>query len=153
MSIQALEEVLKAEIGIAAQDLGAATATGTGFDTRDYDEALVILNVATTDGTLNVKLQESSDDGDADAYADITGAVFTEIDTANDNSIYVARIRVKNFERYMRVIGVGTGTTTVFSVTVLLGKFDGLSKVTQVNPTEFALDYISDGGTEGSSAT
>ena len=138
---------LKAEIGIASQSIGAATVDGSGIDTKDYDEALVVLNVGVTDGTLDVKLQESNDNGVSDSFADITGASFTQITTANDEDIYVARIRVKNFERYIRVSATGTGTTTDTSVLVLLGKFDGLAPVSQVNAVEFALDYASNGGT------
>lgn len=149
MSIKALEENLKAAVGILAQDHAVATVNGTGIDTRGYDEALIILNAgtATATGTADVKLQESSDDDVADTYADITGAAFTQVTAANDETVYVGRIRVKNFERYIRVVSV-VGTDTVeLGVSVILGKFDGLAPVSQDNTVAFALDYVSDGGT------
>lgn len=154
MSLQALEEVLKAEIGIAAQDQAIGTVNGSGIDTRNFDEALIIVNVGdATTGTADIKVQQSSDDGAGDAYTDIAGAAFTQIDTNNDQTVYVARLRVKNFERYIRIVSVVATAAIELSVDVILGKFDGLSKVTQVNTTEFALDYVSDGGKEGSPAT
>ena len=147
--IQALEEGLKAEVGIAAQDHAVAAVNGDGIDTTGYDEALIILNAgtATATGTADVKLQESSDNAVADAYADIAGAAFAQITTANHETLFVGRIRVKNFERYIRVVStVGTDTVEL-GVTVLLGKFDGLAPVTQEETVAFALDYVSDGGT------
>lgn len=147
MSIKALEESLKAVVGIPTQDIGATTVDGYGVSTKDYDEALVVVNVATTDGTMDIKLQESSDDGVGDAYTDIAGAVFEQITPANDNTVYVGRVRVKNFEDFLRVSATGTGTTTVVGATILLGKFDGLAPVSQENAVAFAIDYVANGGT------
>ena len=147
--IEALEEGLKAVIGIPAQDHAVATVDGDGVDTNGYDEALVILNAgtATATGTANVKLQESSDNAVADAFTDIAGAAFVEVVAANDETVYVGRIRVKNFERYIRAVSI-VGTDTVeLGVIIILGKNKGLKPVSQVQDVAFALDYISDGGT------
>lgn len=142
--IQATEESLKAEVGIISQSIGAATVDGTGIDTKSFDEALIVLNVGTTDGTLDVKVQESADNI---TFTDVAGAAFAQVVPANDNTAYVGRVRVKNFKRYLRLRAVGTGTTSLTSASILLGKFDGLAPVTQNNAVPFALDYVSNGGT------
>ena len=95
---------MKAAVGIIADDYGAVTTNGTGIDTRGYHQALVILNVGTVTTSLDVKVQESSDDDTADSYADISGAAFTQVTTANDNAIYVARINLTGTERYIRIV-------------------------------------------------
>lgn len=109
-----------AAVGIQADDYGAVTTNGTGVDTRGYHQALVILNVGTVTTSLDVKVQESSDDDTADSYADITGAAFTQVTTANDNAIYVARINLTGTERYIRIVGTGVGASQSYAVDVIL---------------------------------
>jgi len=109
-----------AAVGIQADDYGAVTTNGTGVDTRGYHQALVILNVGTVTTSLDVKVQESSDDDTADSYADITGAAFTQVTTANDNAIYVARINLTGTERYIRIVGTGVGSSQSYAVDVIL---------------------------------
>jgi len=109
-----------AAVGIQADDYGAVTTNGTGVDTRGYHQALVILNVGTVTTSLDVKVQESSDDDTADSYADITGAAFTQVTTANDNAIYVARINLTGTERYIRIVGTGVGASCELAASVIL---------------------------------
>lgn len=111
---------MKAAVGIIADDYGAVTTNGTGIDTRGYHQALVILNVGTVTTTLDVKVQESSDDDTADSYADISGAAFTQVTTANDVTVYVARINLDATERYIRVVGTGVGASQSYGVDVVL---------------------------------
>lgn len=138
MTISAVEEKMKVVAGIPAGSYAAATVNGAVFDTKDFDELLIILdsklNQAT--GTLDVKVQEGRESDLSDA-ADITGAVFAQITTVNDATIYHARINCKNWERYMRIVGVVAVADCEYGVTVILCKHDGLSPVTQVNATSF----------------
>lgn len=109
-----------AAVGIQADDYGAVTTNGTGVDTMGFHQALIILNVGTVTTSLDVKVQESSDDGSGDSYADITGAAFTQVTTANDNAIYVARINLTGTERYIRCVGTGVGASQSYAVDVIL---------------------------------
>lgn len=107
-------------------DIRSADANGTGVDTLGYNSALVVVSTgaideADTDETYAVKVQESSDDGDADAYADISGASVT-ITGAGVQVIRVDGLGTSR-ERYLRaVLDVG-GTTPSHEgeVLILLG--------------------------------
>lgn len=107
-------------VGIQADDYGAVTTNGTGVDTLGYHQALIVLNVGLVTTSLDVKVQESSDNGSGDTYADISGAAFTQVTTANDNAIYVARINLDARERYIRVVGTGVGASQSYAVDVIL---------------------------------
>jgi len=140
MSKKALEEEIKAVIGIPAQDQGAGTVNGAGIDTKDFEEAMILLQVGdATSGTVDVTIEESDDNS---SFSAITGAVFPQVDSSNDQDIYVGRVSVKNFKRYIRVVSVVATNAIELSATVLLGKHDGLSPVTQVNSASFAVDYV-----------
>src|SRR5438876_207048 len=78
-----------------------ATRNGTGVDCRGFDCMMAVLSVSTHDRTngdetLDVKLQGSSDDGVADAYADITSAAFAQVaaQTITAGLGYVATMNV-----------------------------------------------------------
>lgn len=146
MRVESLEEGLKLVVGINAADQGAGTVNGTGFDTSEFDQALILFDVGdATTGTANVKLQES--DELATGYTDIAGAAFTEVDSDNDLTSYIGSIETKNFKPFIRVVSVVATAAIELSVSMLFGKSKGLKKVTQVNSTVFAVKYTSDGGT------
>lgn len=56
------KKVLGAEVGLIAEDHAVGTVTGVGVDTKDYDEALIVVNVGTVSatGTADIHLEESS---------------------------------------------------------------------------------------------
>jgi hypothetical protein len=110
----------KAAVGISADDYGAGAQTGTGVDTLGFHQALVVLNVGTVTTSLDVKLQESSDNGGSDTFADITGAAFTQVTTANDVAVYVGRVNLTGTERYIRVVGTGVGGSQSYGVSIIL---------------------------------
>jgi hypothetical protein len=117
-----LYERALAKIGIVAGDHAVGTLNGTGIDTTGYNRALIILNSGTNGagGTVDVKVQESSDDGATDAYADISGAAFSQITESNDNEIYLMDIDLTPVEKYIRTVGI-TGTATCdYGVDVIL---------------------------------
>ena len=111
---------VKAAVGIQADDYGAVTTDGTGIDTQGFHQALIVLNVGTVTTSLDVKVQESSDDGSSDAYADVSGAAFAQATTANDNTVYVARVNLTGTERYIRCVGTGVGGSQSYGVDVVL---------------------------------
>lgn len=112
-------------------EVRTASANGAGVDCRGFERALVILHVGahdrtTGDETLDVKIQESSDDGSADAFADVSGAAFAQlgnvVPNATKGNVYVMDIDLSKRERYLRAVGTAAGTTpsTAYGVTILL---------------------------------
>jgi len=112
-------------------EVRTAAANGAAVDCRGFERAMVILHVGahdrtTGDETLDVKIQESSDNAAADAFADVAGAAFAQIaaqviDATKGNS-FVMNIDLTKRERYLRVVGTPAGTTpsTNYSVQILL---------------------------------
>jgi hypothetical protein len=136
-----LSEGLKAVVGVVPDAHGAGTVNGAAIDTLGFNRALIIVNSGTNEatGTLDVKVQHCATSGGT--YADITDAVFTQITTANDNTIYVGEVKigaVNSVNRYIRVVAViGTASGDSGSV-VILGRAEDLP-VEQVNTVEFSV--------------
>lgn len=72
---------------------------------------------AFTGTSVTVKLQGSSDDGDSDAFTDITGASFTAATDVGWQRIQTARDAT--IERYTRVVTTGTFTDAQFAVMIV----------------------------------
>jgi hypothetical protein len=101
-------------------DTGATNGTGydgggaTAFGLQAY------LQVFAFTGTdVTVKLQESSDDGSADAYADVTGGGFTEISSAPLTERIATAVDLA-VEQWLRVVTVTTGGFTALSFAVMV---------------------------------
>jgi hypothetical protein len=90
---------------------GAATVNGTGVDCAGYESALVDIEVgaivAAAGKSLTIKLQESSDNGVADAFADITGATTSAIVAAGQNKPYLFDVNLSEREQYLRAVVTG----------------------------------------------
>lgn len=91
---------------VASVDFGAGAAFG-------LQAHLQVLSVTGT--SVTVKLQQSSDDGAGDAFADVTGGAFTAATTRGTQRIQTARNQA--VERYLRVVTTGVFTSAVFLVT------------------------------------
>lgn len=78
---------------------------------------LQVFSFTGTDAT--VKLQQSSDNGAGDAFADVTGGAFTQITTA-PTSQRIETARDQAVERYLRVVTTTSGgfSSLVFGVVV-----------------------------------
>jgi hypothetical protein len=92
--------------GINADAISGAV-NGPEFDTAGWDEAIIVLNagVIAATGTLDCKVQESDTSGSG--HADITGAAFTQVVTAGDESIAIGRLKLgssRGRKRYMRLV-------------------------------------------------
>lgn len=72
---------------------------------------------AFTGTSATIKLQESSDDGSGDAWADVTGGAFTTVTGATSQRI--ATSATQTVERYLRVVTTGTFSNLVFAVNVI----------------------------------
>lgn len=102
----------------------------TNGDSVDFGAAgsfglQAFLHVFAFDGTdVTIKLQQSSDDGDTDSFADVTGGAFTTIDGTPD-APYAERIqtaRDQAVEQYLRVVTTTSGgfTSVEFAVMVVV---------------------------------
>jgi hypothetical protein len=98
------------------------TATnGTGVDglAATAFGLQVYLHVFSFAGTsVTVKLQESSDNGVGDAFADVTGGGFTAV-TSAPTTQRIQTGRTLAVERYLRVVTTGTFTSAIFAVSVV----------------------------------
>lgn len=98
----------------------AAIDYGTGIDAASFEEALIVVHSGTNTatGTVDVLVQDSADNS---TYAAVTGASFTQITTANDNTVYVGRINLRAVNRYIRVgLNVSTDAADVGTEVILL---------------------------------
>ena len=91
------------------------TLVGTGVDRLGYD-TLVIFNSGTngTNGTVDVKVQESDDDA---TYTDWATGAFTQVTTSNDNAIYEKEYT--GYKQYIRVVATVATATCSFAVDIL----------------------------------
>lgn len=90
----------------AAATNGASVdfAAGTNFGLQAY---LHVFDFTGTDVT--VKLQQSSDNGGADAWADVVGGAFTAITGGAPSAQRIQTARNLAVERYLRVVTATTG--------------------------------------------
>lgn len=104
---------------------GAATASG--IDTRDYDDAVILLNAGVFSGsaTVDFAIYESNTDDDTTATA-ITGADFTQVTSANDQAVQLGSLQTKASKRYIWLRSNKSSNTdaALFSAAILQGKGD-----------------------------
>lgn len=94
-------------------DLGSASPGAFGLQ--------AYLHVFAFTGTdVTIKIQESSDNGSGDAFADVVGGGFTQITSSTPTKERIATAAI-NVERYLRVVTVTTGgfTSVTFAVMVV----------------------------------
>lgn len=96
----------------ASLDLAASTA----FGLQAY---LQVTAITGTDAT--VKIQESSDDGVGDAFADVVGGAFAQV-TAAGIAERIETARALTVERYLRVVTTTVGGFTSLSFVVMVVK-------------------------------
>lgn len=94
---------------------GSSVDFGTGSTSFGLQAYLHVF--AFTGTSVTVKLQQSSDDGDTDAWADVTGGGFAAATAVGAQRIQTARDQT--VERYLRVVTTGTFTEAVFAVSVI----------------------------------
>jgi len=113
-------EVARKINGVAA---GTGTTNGSSVDMQGYESAMFILAIGAIDatGTVDLKVQGSSDDGSADAFADLTGTKVSYTAT-DDNKLAIVEV-VNPVERYLRPVVVRSTANSVIDgcVSVLFG--------------------------------
>ncbi|MCX4778171.1 hypothetical protein [Streptomyces sp. NBC_01264] len=93
---------------------GSSVDFGTGSTAFGLQAYLHVFSFTGT--SVTVKLQESSDDGVGDAFADVTGGAFTA--ASGITSQRIATSSSQTVERYLRVVTTGTFTNAIFAVSV-----------------------------------
>ena len=98
-------------------DTTATSGTGVDFGTGSTSfGAQFYLQVFSFTGTnVTFKVQSSSDNGGADAFADVTTGSFTQV-TAAPAVERLQTARNQTVERYLRVVTTGTFTSVRFAV-------------------------------------
>ncbi|WP_424891788.1 hypothetical protein [Streptomyces sp. XH2] len=94
---------------------GSSVDFGTGSTAFGLQAYLHVF--AFTGTSVTVKIQESSDDGAGDAWADVTGGAFTA--ATGITSERIATASGQTVERYLRVVTTGTFSNAVFAVSVV----------------------------------
>lgn len=98
-------------------DTSATNGDSVDFGASSSFGLQAYLHVFAFTGTsITVKLQQSSDDGGSDAFADVTGGAFTA--ATGITSQRIATATNLSVERYLRVVTTGTFSNAVFAVMV-----------------------------------
>lgn len=106
-------------------DTGAANGTGVDFTAATSFGLQAYLHVFAFTGTdVTVKLQESSDNGVGDAWADVVGGGFTQITSTTPTAQRIETTRSLAIERYLRVVTVTTGGFSNLAFAVMVNKND-----------------------------
>jgi hypothetical protein len=102
-------------------DTGAANGTSVDFGTGSTAFGLqAYLQVFSFTGTdVTIRLQESSDNGAGDAFANVTGGAFTAV-TAGPTVERIATANDQTVERYLRVITATTGGFSELTFAVMV---------------------------------
>lgn len=98
---------------LTSVDLGSASPGAFG--------AVFYAQVFTFTGTsVTLKIQESSDNGAGDAFADVTGGGFTAVSAAHGHQRIMTA--AQNVERYLRVVASGTFSAATIAVAAIRHK-------------------------------
>jgi len=95
-------KITRVENAVAA---GSADENGASVDMQNFESVMFVamLGTLTANQVTTMKAQQSSDDGSADAFADIAGSQTTAMADDDDNQCIILDI-VKPRERYVRPV-------------------------------------------------
>lgn len=105
---------------------GTSTITpSAGIDCQGFNHCrfIVLWGAIVSGGAQSAKVQQSSDDGSSDAYADLTG---TSVTVADDDDNQLTIIDINNpAERYLKCIVLrATQNSTVDGIIAILSRHD-----------------------------
>ncbi len=104
-------------------DSGATNGTGVDFTASTAFGLTAYLHVVAFTGTdATVKIQESSDNGVGDAWADVVGGGFTQITGGAPTAQRIQTTRGLTVERYLRVVTATTGGFSDLQFVVVVTK-------------------------------
>lgn len=92
---------------------GTTAVNGTGVSHKGFGATVfyILIGTITAGGTVTVKAQQSSDDGSADAYADLEGTGIV-LDDTNSNKVVVLEV-IEPREEYVRPVVLRSGANAV----------------------------------------
>ena len=100
-------------INVASYSTG--TSTGTGVDVMGNSVvAYAVAGAISSSGVVDIHLEESDDNV---TYADVVGSTFTQLSTANQDS--VIEKEYSGTKRYVRASATVTGNTAIYGVNIL----------------------------------
>lgn len=103
-------------------DTGATNGTGVDFAAGSSFGLTAYVNVTAFTGTnCAITLQESSDNGVGDAWANVAGGAFTAFTAVGSQRLYTGNQTV---ERYLRAVTSGTFTSITFAVMAVINRTD-----------------------------
>jgi hypothetical protein len=100
----------------ATNGTGVDLASGTFAGSSTFGLQAYLQVFSFTGTSVTIKLQESSDNGGGDAFADVTGGGFTAVTAIGHERIQTSR--TQTVERYLRVVTTGTFSQCTFAVAV-----------------------------------
>jgi hypothetical protein len=102
---------------------------------------MVVVHAGVAAGTLDVSLAATaSNSTTASSASALSSTSFTQIDSSNDENIYVANVLTKNIARYLFVKQTVASDAVIFGSEVILGSADS-EPVSQPNDVEFNYRY------------
>lgn len=127
---QSPADVMAFSQSINPQSLAASSTTnGSSVDMSGWDGVLFVLALGATDGTTDMKAQDSADDS---TFADITGASITQVAGTGDDKLYLLDVW-RPSKRYVRpVVTTGAGAGADFEAVIALQyRRTGTTPITQ----------------------
>lgn len=115
------------ELLTAATRTDTAATNGASVDfaaATDFGLQAYLHVLAFTGTDVTIKLQESSDDGGADTWADVVGGAFTAVTGTDPQVQRIQTARDLTVERYLRVVTTTTGGFTSVQFLVSVTKND-----------------------------
>ena len=116
------EKIIRVSNAVAAGTTAVnCTAVDMGEDGGwESVEFVALFGTLTANQVTNLKAQQSSDNGSADAFADLAGTALTALGDDDDNDM--ARLEIiRPRERYVRcVVGRGTANAVIDGVIAIL---------------------------------
>jgi len=125
-----LEAYIDQQVIVNEQASATGDITSESIDTQDYDSCVFILDQSngTAGDNFPFSVQESSDDGSSDAYADVSG--LSDLDVTGAEGEGTVAVICQETERYLQVksdSGEQTLSSTLdLAITVILGGADEL---------------------------
>jgi len=111
-----LSKNTEVEMILAGAGSAGTTLTSSAVDMQGFEGVMFVGTIATANAANFAKVQQSSDDGDADAYADLTGTKNVPGDDADSFLIDINKPR----ERYLKLLidrgGANTATGDVYAI-------------------------------------
>lgn len=101
---------------------GTSVQNGTGVDMTDFEGVLFIfaMGALTATQVTSLKAQQSADDGGADPYADITGAVTANAADADSNKLLLLDV-YRPQKKFVRPVATrGTANAVIDGVVAVL---------------------------------